>query len=144
MDFKKVNGYLTVEASFIMPMVLFLYLAVLTAALFLYGRCTVSQDCFLLSMRGACFTWAAEDYGEVIYGNEKFSNLQKETYMLDRWKKRGRHYFGGRGQEILCIVDYDCVYVKVCGKNTMQNIEKQVDILNPVEQIRERRKRRNA
>lgn len=141
---KKVNGYFTVEVSFVMPVVLFLYFVILTSALFLYSRCTVSQDCFLIGMRGARFTWAKEDYGEVIYGDEKFSNAQKEDYMMVRWQRLGRYYLGNREQKATCVVDNHSSYIKVCGKNNMQAIEKKVEILNPVGQIRERRKDKNA
>lgn len=40
---KKYRGYLTVEAAFIMPVILFLYLLIILTALFLYCRCAISQ-----------------------------------------------------------------------------------------------------
>ena len=66
---KKVNGYLTVEASFVMPIVLFLYLLVILLAFFLYNRCVISQDLYILALRGSRFTDHGSFYGEVIYGD---------------------------------------------------------------------------
>lgn len=62
------KGYLTVEASFLIPMVLWLYLLFMFAAFFLYDRCLLTQDAYLLSFRGSVFTGWSEGYGEVIYG----------------------------------------------------------------------------
>lgn len=143
-EFKKLKGYFTVEASFIMPIVLFLYLAVLTAALLLYNRCVVSQDCYLLGLRGARFTWAEESYGEVIYGEARLSGWQREDYVTDRWQRKSAYYLGGNSPELSCIVENHSVWIRACGKDVSQTIEKQVDILNPVEWIRERRKEGDA
>ncbi|MBQ8596617.1 MAG: pilus assembly protein [Lachnospiraceae bacterium] len=141
---KKLKGYFTVEASFIMPIVLFLYLAVLTAALLLYNRCVVSQDCYLVGLRGARFTWAEENYGEVIYGEARLSGWQREDYMTDRWQRKSAYYLEENPPELLFIVENNRVLVRACGENVSQTIEKQVDILNPVEWIRERRKQEDA
>ncbi len=62
------KGYLTVEASFILPTALFLYIFLVFTAFFLYSRCILAQDCYLLSFRGSIFTGWAEEYGEIIYG----------------------------------------------------------------------------
>ena len=60
---KKWKGYFTVEASFILPLVLFLYLLIILAALFLYCRCMISQDNFLLGMRGERFSELVASFG---------------------------------------------------------------------------------
>lgn len=67
---KKCNGYFTIEAAFILPIVLFIYLVIILSAMFLYCRCVISQDEFLLSMRGGRLTLGEEKYGEAIYGSE--------------------------------------------------------------------------
>lgn len=60
---KNWNGYMTVEASFLMPMVLFLYLLIILCGFFLYNRCIISQDNYLLAFRGSRFTEASDNYG---------------------------------------------------------------------------------
>lgn len=62
---KKCNGYFTIEAAFILPIVLFIYLVIILSAMFLYCRCVISQDEFLLSMRGGRLTLGEEKYGRL-------------------------------------------------------------------------------
>lgn len=138
--FKKLRGYFTIEASFVMPIVLFLYLAVLTAAILLYNRCVVSQDCYLLGLRGARFTRASENYGEVIYGDDRVSDLQRENYIVDRWNRKSVYYLGDTLPELSCVVENQSVLIRAGIKEDLQVIEKQTAILNPVKWIRERRK----
>ena len=68
---KKWKGYLSLEASMILPIVLFLYFLIILAALYLYCRCAISQDTFLLCVRAERFTYGENNYGEVIYGEEE-------------------------------------------------------------------------
>ena len=84
---KKWNGYLTVEASFLMPMVLFLYMLVILCGFYLYNRCVISQDNYLLAFRGSRFTDAAENYGEVIYGETEETDPD-ESYLKSRMAQR--------------------------------------------------------
>lgn len=50
---RKVRGYMTVEASLIMPMVICTLLLLIYFAYYLYGRCILSQDCYVLAFRAA-------------------------------------------------------------------------------------------
>ncbi len=50
---RKVNGYLTVEASMIMPLVIFLMALLIYLTFFLYNRCVLSQDAYILAFRGS-------------------------------------------------------------------------------------------
>lgn len=144
MGSKRWNGYFTIEASFIMPLVLFLYLAVVSAALFLYNRCVVSQDSFLLGMRVAAFTRAEENYGEVIYGEREQTELFAEEYAADRWARKQNYYLGDEWKEFICITEKDYIQIAVCGKADTDRINKKIQILNPVNRIRERRKNVHA
>ena len=95
---KKWNGYLTVEASFLMPMVLFLYMLVILCGFYLYNRCVISQDNYLLAFRGSRFTDAAENYGEVIYGETEETDPD-ESYLKSRMAKKASLYPFCRIQE---------------------------------------------
>lgn len=45
------SGYMTVEASLIMPMVLCVYTVLIYAGFFLYNRCIATQDAYVLCAR---------------------------------------------------------------------------------------------
>ena len=48
-----VNGYFTIEASLIIPLVIFLISGIFYLTFFLYDRCIASQDAYLLAFRGS-------------------------------------------------------------------------------------------
>ena len=50
---KRLNGYLTVEASVLVPLAFFLAVFVIHTSFFMYGRCVLVQDNYLLAMRAA-------------------------------------------------------------------------------------------
>lgn len=140
MKFKKWNGYFTIEASFIVPMILCLYLLVVSVALFLYDRCLISQDGFLLGMRAATFTCAGESYGEVIYGNAGGTAFSKEDYVTERWEMRRPYYLENKWGKLVCITGKDDIQISFCGITDTNRINKKLQILNPVKEIREGRK----
>ena len=135
---RKWNGYFTIEATFIMPIILFLYLLIISAALFLYCRCAISQNNFLLAMRGARFTWGEDNYGEAIFGAEKSDKWQAEDYIQERLVIRRKSY------PFYPSCDEEYVIVQTRQKASKQVIEKKVQKLNPVEMIREGRKNQNV
>ncbi len=137
MEDKKCNGYFTVEASFIMPLVLGLYVLIISSAILLYNRCVISQDCFLVAMRANRFTWAEDNYGEIIYGDGQ-SNWYPEAYAVDRLQKKDRLYIGSGEKDIQCVSEKDCVWVKYEGMGV--NIQKVFQQNNPVKVIREGRR----
>lgn len=137
---RKWKGYFTVEASFVMPIVLFLYLLIILTALFLYCRCAISQDNFLLAMRGAGFTWGEENYGEVIYGEAESGLWSAEGYVRERlsYKRSFYPFFpatGGGYEE-----GGESAVVRTGQKGSGQSIVKTAQRLNPVTMIREGRK----
>lgn len=120
-----------------MPMVLFLYLLILLASLFLYCRCVISQDLFLLALRTQRFSEARPGYGEVIYGQER--KLSKEGYFTERMQKKNRAYpvyraerYGLReeGEEL-------CLWAREGSSKTVIMIR--VKNINPVRIIRKER-----
>lgn len=141
---KKWKGYLTVEASLIMPIVLFLYLLIILAALFLYGRCAISQDNFLLGMRAGSFTWGEDYYGEVIYAEAEKGAWTAEDYVTERlgYSRRFYPFFPSEGGG--CRINGEMVSVQTGQKALRGTITKNVQRINPVENIRKGRREQNA
>ncbi|MDE7404565.1 MAG: hypothetical protein K2M81_05600 [Lachnospiraceae bacterium] len=141
---KKCKGYFTVEASFIMPIVLVLYMLIILSALFLYCRCAISQDNFLLAMRAERFTWGEENYGEVIYGLEENELWQAQEYVEERMDRRKTFYpfFPTEARE--CIVEEDRILVQAGQRGSKDFIIKITQRWNPVRIIREWRANENA
>jgi hypothetical protein len=52
----KQNGYFTVEAAFILPIVLWIYLFLIYQMLFQYNRCLMEQDMGTIALRGSLKT----------------------------------------------------------------------------------------
>lgn len=48
---RRISAYMTVEASLIMPIVLFFYLFFIELCLFMYDRCLLEQDMAVLSVK---------------------------------------------------------------------------------------------
>lgn len=89
---KSWNGYLTVEASLIMPLVILIYLLMILCGFYLYNRCVISQDNYLLAFRGSRFTDAGNNYGEVIYGEMGQDDDRNHQYILERMEYKSRLY----------------------------------------------------
>lgn len=137
---KKQNGYFTIEASFVLPIVLFLYLLIILSALFLYCRCAISQDDYLLAMRAGRFTWGENDYGEVIYGSKQEEAWDAESYVQERLAHKRALYPVYPSQEGVCAIGSESVVVQVGQKGSANLIVKKFSTLNPVELIREGRR----
>lgn len=88
---KRWNGYFTVEASFVMPMILVLYLLIILCGFFLHNRCMISQDNYLLAFRGSRFTETSENYGEIIYGQMDGKEVDT-AYIRTRMARRAGIY----------------------------------------------------
>ena len=141
---KRYNGYFTVEAAFILPIVLFIYLLIILSTMFLYCRCVISQDDFLLGMRAGNFTWGENNYGEVIYGNEQKNFWSAENYVQERFADHERSYPFYPQKSGQCQVSKEYVIVQTIQKGAKNQIIKVVQKINPVEIIREGRKNFNA
>lgn len=141
---KKCNGYFTIEAAFILPVVLFIYLLIILSAMFLYCRCVISQDDFLLSMRGGKFTWGEENYGEVIYGSEQEPFWQAESYVQKRISDRNGKYPFYSQEKVKCRINSEVFSIQASQKGSEKQIVKQVQRINPIKIIREGRKKDNV
>ncbi len=134
------KGYFSIEASIIMPIVLFLYLIIILTTLYLYCRCAISQDTFLLGMRAGGFTYGAVDYGEVIYGGQESENWSVCAYVEERLVKRKNIYPVYSYTEGNCTVDEENVYIQTTGSRSGGIIQKRILRRNPVAMIREGRR----
>ncbi|MCM1135178.1 MAG: hypothetical protein NC400_06335 [Clostridium sp.] len=137
---KKWKGYFTVEASFILPIILFLYLLIILAALFLYCRCAISQDDFLLGMRAERFTGEENGCGEVIYGLKDAGAWPAESYVKERVAGRRGYYPFFPTTEGDCRVQAERIVVRTLQKASGKPIIKELYKTNPVGIIREGRK----
>ncbi len=142
--YKKWKGSFTIEASFIMPLVLFLYLLIILTALFLYCRCAISQDTFLLAMRGERFTQGEEHYGEVIYGLQDEEFWQPQKYIEDRIERRKEFHPFFPAELGSCIISQDAVLVQIRQRGSNNFIKKESQKWNPVLMIRKWRREQNV
>lgn len=137
---KKLKGYFSMEASMILPMILFLYLMIILAALFMYCQCAISQDTFLLSMRAGRFTFGERGYGEVIYGEENAEKWPADAYVQERLELRKNTYpfFPYTGG--ICEIGTESVNIRVWNRKYEESLSKSTQKINPVKMIREGRK----
>lgn len=141
---KKWKGYFTVEAAFVMPIVLFLYLLIILAALFLYCRCAISQDNFLIGMRAGSFSFGEEGYGEVIYGKAEKDLWSPEEYVNERLLYK-RAFYPFFPTETGTYKETDGkVMIETGQKGSQVLITKSLQKINPVKMIREGRKIQNV
>lgn len=52
-EYRKAGGYLTVEASLVIPLAVFLTGLIFYMTFYLYNRCAASQDAYMLAFRGS-------------------------------------------------------------------------------------------
>lgn len=65
--FRKVKAYFTVEASLVMPMVIFLIGFIFYLTFYLYNRCVIAQDTYILAFRGSlCSNFSCEKSSEEV------------------------------------------------------------------------------
>lgn len=140
--YKKINGYFTIEASCIVPLVLFWYLLILLLALFFYSQSSISQDSYLLGMRASRFTYGEDYYGEVIYGDTSKAKWDAKAYVIERIQRKSSFYPAMEIRKQMCEITPSEVSVYVEGKGMRKGIRKICQVYNPITVIREERKRR--
>lgn len=135
---KRWKGYFSIEASLIMPIILFLYLLIILAAMYLYCRCAISQDTFALGMRAGCFTYGEDNYGEVIYGqaNDWPVNLYVEKRLDERKQKYPLYSY----LKEHCMIEKERIGIETSYKGNQKPNVKYIKKCNPMEMIREGRK----
>lgn len=50
---KTIGGYMTLEASFIIPITIMIFVLVIVFQFYLYNQCVVEQDCYIAALRGS-------------------------------------------------------------------------------------------
>lgn len=135
MKCKSLNGYFSVEASLVMPTVFFLYLLIIVGGIYLYDRCVISQDSYLMAFRGSRFTNASNNYGEIIYGEEREKGFSI-SYLEDRLQFKIKCYpcYCLERKEI--NVTGEETSISTTGWEGLLTIRKQAENRNPVEIIR--------
>lgn len=135
---KKLKGYLTLEASYVMPIVLLLYVLIILSGFYLYDRCVISQNNSLLALRGSRFTDAADNYGEVIYGDMEMGSCD-ESYLLTRldYKERFYPFYTSVGKS--ASIQDGKIVIATEGIYDLK-ITKKAEQINPIEIIREVRR----
>ena len=78
---RKYKGYMTVEATLVVPMAVCVITLLILFSYYLYGRCILSQDCYVLAFRASI---DADRYG----------NNPKSTVFAKRDRVLGKKYFG--------------------------------------------------
>lgn len=139
---KSLKGYLTTEASYVMPLVLFLYLLIILCGFFLYNRCVISQDNYLLAFRGSRFTDSYENYGEVIYGDMNKKNVDCQ-YIEDRLEYKAQFYPFYHIEAKSADFDAEMISVVTIGYRGTLKITKKAEKLNIIE-IVEKTRRQDA
>lgn len=130
--YEKWNGYLTIEASFVMPIVLFLYLLIILSGFYLYDRCVISQDDYLLAFWGSRFTETGLNYGEVIYGDMSPENHDKR-YIESRLLYKSDFYPLYQMEEKTVYMDRNKMTVSTTGYKGTLKIKKTAECLNMIE-----------
>ena len=127
MFFKRLKGYFTVEASMIVPLVIVLIAFILYLTFYLYDRCIVTQDAYILAFRGTLC--CGEDSTEI----EQLVRSQSVG-------QYGSKYIGTNPLESRIRVDSKKVEVEVTGRMTAVNggffAKKEAERICPVECIR--------
>lgn len=140
--YKKVNGYFIVEAVYLIPIVLLLYFLVIVSGFYLYDRCVISQDGYLLAFRAGHFSDSAENYGEIIYAD--MPEEIDESYIRDRFSDRSKVYPYLREGELKVKVQNEEVIVTVSGFRRLLSVNKSVLRQNPIKIIRDVRRKNHG
>lgn len=77
---KKINGYMTIEASFIIPFVFMLFVLIIYFSFYLYNQCVVYQDCYIAALRGSQIRNSSTSYVESITEKHIDSLLDNQIF----------------------------------------------------------------
>lgn len=64
---KKLDGYMSLEMSFIVPILISLFYMIVILGITLFSNCVKSQNQFIDGLRNSRLTYKEGTYGEVIY-----------------------------------------------------------------------------
>lgn len=152
------NGYMTIEASLIIPLVIGIYFLLIFTSFYLYNKCVLAQDTYIKCYRASVFTYWEDGYGEVSYGDLARRNVgEAREYIESRSNFSKYPFFNLNDEQIITMqlgVLSSDVYVQIDLDGLAQSFllsDYQVKIssvswiANPVGNIRSaRRKEKNA
>ena len=75
---RKYSGYMTVEASFIIPMVICVFVLIIYFTNYVYARCILSQDSYILAFRAAASSESGKSMEAVV--QEKAQTVAGKKY----------------------------------------------------------------
>ncbi|MCL2253026.1 MAG: hypothetical protein FWC09_01155 [Lachnospiraceae bacterium] len=143
------NGYMTIEASLIMPLVIGTIMFLIFSAFFLYSKCVIIQDAYIKCYRASVFTYWEAGYGEVSYGNLKVRNGSEARDYIESRSDYSRYPFFDLDEENIFILKIGSLiseaYVQLNVIGTVKsflprdfeiNIEAVSSVPNPVSNIR--------
>lgn len=137
---RTVNGYMTIEATFITWWTFFLCILIIYISFFMYDKCILFQDTYAIGFRAS---------------NLSVSENEREAYIQNYWSQQiGQKYFAVDGirksvensrklcvKSALCVVHpFSTVDPTLPGRGMSAIVEVQVSKLNPTKFIRECRK----
>ncbi len=77
---KRYKGYMTLEASLLMPMVICVLTLLIYFTYYLYGRCIISEDSYILAFRATISDKGGAPYDPEGYVVEKASDVAGKKY----------------------------------------------------------------
>lgn len=76
----KLEGYMTVEASFIIPLVFICFIIIILYTFFLYNHLVVYQSCYLSALRGSQLKNATNDAVKTCVDTQAAKLLEGQIY----------------------------------------------------------------
>ena len=77
---KRYKGYMTLEASLLMPMVICVIALLIYFTYYLYGRCIISEDSYILAFRATVSDKGGASYDPEGYVAQKASDVAGKKY----------------------------------------------------------------
>ncbi len=133
---RKLGAYFTVEASFLVPMAVFIMAFLIYCAFLLYGRCIMAQDAYTLAQRASRQNGLNDPTGYVqeqaneLFGSRYFGN---SLPLVEAWKSG--NYIHVR---LKCDTEHRVMGISdiVPGKGWSSAFETKAEVTDPPSRIR--------
>lgn len=137
---KRIAAYMTLEASFLIPLAFILFLIIIYFGFYLYDQCVVLQGCYLASLRGSQIWTLSDsdlervvrDEAEKLLDKQIFTNSKNCQVQVNALSIEVR----GESEIQMKLPNYDLYNKERLGTNKVSKIRR----LNPVLFIRECKK----
>lgn len=79
------GGYMTLEASLIMPIVIYICLLIIYVGFYQYDRCIIMQDCYRIALRGSS---TYKDDSQDVYNTAVayLEQIKADKYITKEWE----------------------------------------------------------